>query len=124
VTAIGAVVGAVLDGLQLGGLADALASLGPVVLGVAVTAGLFFSLARVGTARWHDWDQRERRAMHPETPTLPDRSIAGAQAMLLIGGLVGLVLAVFGAGQAAGLVIVLGAAAGLLVWARRPFRNP
>jgi hypothetical protein len=124
VTAIGAVVGAVLDGLQLGGLADALASLGPVVLGVVVTAGLFFALARVGTARWHDWDQRERRAMHPETPTLPDRSIAGAQAMLLIGGLVGLVLAVFGAGQAAGLVIVLGAAAGLLVWARRPFRNP
>ena len=123
VTAIGSVIGAVLDGLQLGGLADALASLGPVVLGVAVTAGLFFALARVGTARWHDWDQRERRAMHPETPTLPDRSIAGAQAMLLIGGLVGLVLAVFGAGQAAALVIVLGAAAGLLVWARRPFRS-
>ena len=123
VTAIGAVVGAVLDGLQLGGLADALASLGPVVLGVAVTVGLFFALARVGTARWHDWDQRERRAMHPETPTLPDRSIAGAQAMLLVGGLVGLVLAVFGAGQAAALVIVLGAAAGLLVRARRPFRN-
>ena len=124
VTAIGAIVGAVLDWLPLGGAADALASLGPVVLGLALTVGLFYALAKVGTARWHDWDQRERRAMHPETPTLPDRSIAGAQAMLLVGGLVGLVLSVFGLGLAAALVIVLGAAAGLLVWARRPFRNP
>jgi hypothetical protein len=29
----------------------------------------------------------------------------------------------FGMAQAAGLVIVLGAAAGLVVWARRPFRS-
>lgn len=124
VTAIGAIVGAVLDWLPLGDAADALASLGPVTLGLALAFGLFYALARVGTARWHDWDQRERRAMHPETPALPDRSIAGAQAMLLSGGLVGLVLSVFGLGLAAALVIVLGAAAGLLVWARRPFRNP
>ncbi len=124
VTAIGAIVGAVLDWLPLGGAADALASLGPVTLGLALAFGLFYALAKVGTARWHDWDQRERRAMHPETPALPDRSIAGAQAMLLVGGLVGLVLSVFGLGLAAALVIVLGGAAGLLVWARRPFRNP
>jgi hypothetical protein len=60
--------------------------------------------------------------MHPETPTLPDRSIAGAQAMLLIGGVLGLVFAAFGWAVAAALVIVLGAAAGLIIWARRPFR--
>jgi hypothetical protein len=60
--------------------------------------------------------------MYPETLTLPDRSIAGAQAMLLIGGVLGLVFAAFGWALVAALVIVLGAAAGLIVWARRPFR--
>jgi hypothetical protein len=43
--------------------------------------------------------------------------------MLLVGGVIGLVLASFGLGPAAALVIVLGAAAGLVVWARRPFRS-
>jgi len=33
------------------------------------------------------------------------------------------VFAVFGWGPVAALVIVLGAAAGLIVWARRPFRQ-
>jgi hypothetical protein len=121
VTAFGAFLGAVLDWLPLGALADVLGSLGPVVLGLAVTVGLFYALAKVGLARWHDWDRRERRAMHPETPTLPDRSVAGGQAMLLVGGLLGLVFAAFGWGPASALVIVLGAAAGLLVWGR-PFR--
>ncbi len=122
VTASGAAIGAVLDWLPLGDVGDILASLGPVLLGLAVSIGLFYALAKIGLARWHDWDRRERRAMLPETPTLPDRSVAGAQAMLVVGGLIGLILAVFGAALAAGLVIVLGAAAGLIVWARRPFR--
>jgi hypothetical protein len=122
VTAIGTVIGAILDWLPLGELPDLLASLGPVILGLALTAGLFYALAKIGLARWHDWDRRERRAMLPEIPTLPDRSIAGGQAMLLVGGLIGLILAVFAEPIAAGLVIVLGAAAGLVVWARRPFR--
>jgi hypothetical protein len=122
VAAIGTVVGAVLDWLPLGGLADALASVGPVLLGLALTVILFYALAKVGLGRWHDWDRRERRAMYPETLTLPDRSIAGAQAMLLIGGVLGLVFAAFGWALVAALVIVLGAAAGLIVWARRPFR--
>ena len=122
VTVVGTVVGAVLDWLPLGGLADALASAGPVVLGLALTVGLFYAMAKVGIGRWHDWDRRERRQMHPETPTLPDRSIAGAQAMLLLGGVLGLVFAAFGWVLAAALVIVLGAAAGLIIWARRPFR--
>lgn len=122
VTAVGTVVGAVLDWLPLGGLAGALASVGPVLLGLALNVILFYALAKVGIGRWHDWDRRERRAMHPETPTLPDRSIAGAQAMVLIGGVLGLVFAAFGWALAAALVIVLGAAAGLIVWARRPFR--
>ena len=122
VTAIGAVIGAVMDSVGLGGLADVLASLGPVVLGLALTFGLSYALAKVGLARWHDWDRRERRAMHPETPSLPDRSIAGAQAMLLVAGVITLALSVFGLGLAAALVLVLGAAAGLVIWARRPFR--
>jgi hypothetical protein len=107
----------------LDGLADTLASLGPVLLGLALSAGLFYALAKVGLGRWHDWDRRERRAMHPETPLLPDRSKAGAQAMALVGGLLALVFAAFGWAAAAGITIVLGAAAGLIVWARRPFAS-
>jgi hypothetical protein len=121
VTAFSAVVGGVLESIGLGGVAEVFASLGPVVLGLAVTVGLFYALAKVGLGRWHDWDRRERRAMLPEVPTLPDRSVAGAQAMLLVGGLLGLVFAAFGWAPAAALMIVLGAAAGLIVWARRPF---
>ena len=123
VTAFGGVVGVVLGWLPFGDAAGLLGSLGPVVLGLAVTVALFFAVAKIGLGRWHDWDRRERRQMHPETPTLPDRSIAGAQAMLLVSGLLGLVFAVFGWGPATALVIVLGAAAGLIVWARRPFRS-
>jgi hypothetical protein len=121
VTAFSAVVGGLLESVGLGSLAELLASLGPVVLGLVVTVGLFYALAKVGLGRWHDWDRRERRAMLPEIPTLPDRSVAGAQAMLLVGGLLGLVFAAFGWAPAAALVIVLGATAGLIVWARRPF---
>ena len=102
VAAFEAVVGALLEFVGLGALADTLASIGPVVLGLALTVGLFYALAKVGIGRWHDWDRRERRAMHPETPQLPDRSKAGAQAMLLLGGLLGLVFAAFGWAPAAG----------------------
>ena len=122
VTAAGTVVGALLDWLPLGDIASRLARIGPVLLGMVLVVALYFALAKVGLARWHDWDRRERRAMHPESPVLPDRSLAGAQAMLLIGGLIGLLLASLGATLAAALVIVLGGAAGLIVWARRPFR--
>jgi uncharacterized membrane protein len=120
VTAIGTLVGAVLDALPLGDLADRLASVGPVVLGLGLVVGLFYALATVGQGRWHDWDRRERKAMLPETPDLPDRSMAIAQALLLVGGVIGLVLAAFGLGPPAGLAIALGAAAGLIVWARQP----
>ena len=123
VAAFEAVVGALLEFVGLGALADTLASLGPVVLGLALTLGLFYALAKVGIGRWHDWDRRERRAMHPETPLLPDRSKAGAQAMLLLGGLLALVFAAFGWAPAAGIAIVLGTGAGLIVWARRPFAS-
>jgi hypothetical protein len=121
VTAFGAVVGAVMETVGLGDLADALGGLGPVVLGLALTIALFYAVAKVGLGRWHDWDRRERRAMHPETPTLPDRSKAGAQAMALVGGLLAVVFAALGWAAAAMIAIVLGAAAGLIVWARRPF---
>jgi hypothetical protein len=121
VSAFETVVDSLLEWVGLGGLSDAVASLGPVVLGLAVTIALFYAMAKVGLGRWHDWDRRERRAMLPEIPVLPDRSMASAQAMLLVGGLLGLLFAAFGWGPAAGLVIVLGAAAGLILWARRPF---
>ena len=115
--------GAVLDWLGLEGLADGLGSLGPPVIGLALATGLFYALAKIGLGRWHDWDRRERRATHPEEPSQPDRSVAFAEALLLFGGLIGLVLAAFGAALAAGLVVILGAVAGLLVWIRRPFRS-
>ena len=99
-----------------------MASLGPPLLGLGLLFVLFFLLAKVGLGRWHDWDRRERRAMHPETPALPDRSRAAGQAFLLVAGFVGLTLATFGAGGASAIVIVLGAAAGLLLWVTRPFR--
>ncbi|HET9082970.1 MAG TPA: hypothetical protein VFN41_01100 [Candidatus Limnocylindrales bacterium] len=123
VSAFEAVVGGLLEFVGLGKLADTLAGIGPVLLGLALVGGLFYLLAKIGLGRWHDWDRRERRAMHPETPVLPDRSKAGAQAMALVGGLLGLVFAVFGWAAAAGIAIVLGAAAGLFVWARRPFAS-
>jgi hypothetical protein len=43
--------------------------------------------------------------------------------MSLVGGVLGLMFATFGWGAAAAVVIVLGGAAGLIVWARRPFRE-
>ena len=122
IVAIGTVVGAGLDWLGLEALADGLGGLGPALVGLALAIGLFYALAKVGLGRWHDWDRRERRATHPEIPTQPDRSIAGAQVLLLVGGLIGLILAEFGAAAAAGLVILLGMVAGTLVWVRRPFR--
>ena len=100
-----------------------LASLGAGPTRPRPAVGLFYALAKVGIGRWHDWDRRERRAMHPETPQLPDRSKAGAQAMLLLGGLLALVFAAFGWAPAAAIAIVLGTAAGLIVWARRPFAS-
>ena len=42
--------------------------------------------------------------------------------MPLVAGVISLVLSIFGLGLAAALVLVLGAAAGLIVRARRPFR--
>jgi hypothetical protein len=121
VTAFGAIVGALLESLGLGDLAEAVGSVGPVVLGSVLTVGLFYATTKVGLGRWHDWDRRERRAMHPETPALPDRSKAGAQALALVGGLLAVVFAAFGWPAPAAVTIVLGAAAGRMVWARRPF---
>ena len=123
IEAAASVIGALLGAVGQAGIADGLASLGPPVVALGLLGVLFFALAKVGTGRWHDWDHRERRAMHRETPTLPDRSIAAGQILLLVAGVVGLVLATFGAGPAAGLVIVLGAAAGLVIWAWRPLRS-
>ncbi len=120
ISGVGAVAGAALESLGLGPLAPGLASLGPVFLAITLTLALFLALAKVGLARWHDWDGRERRAMHPETPTLPDRSPTAGQALALCGGIIGLIAASFGSGPAAGLAIVLGGAAGALVWLSRP----
>lgn len=119
----GRIVGGLFGWVGLDGLARGLGSLGPVILGIALAVFLFYALVRVGLARWHDWDGRERRAMHPETPRLPDRSKALGEALLLVGGVITVVLASFGWGPAAALVLVLAAAAGLIVWVRRPFRE-
>jgi hypothetical protein len=121
--AVASIAGVLLSTIGLEDVGRGLASLGPPLLALALVVGLFFALAKVGLGRWHDWDRRERRAMHPEAPTLPDRSLAAGQAFLLVAGVVGLVLATFGAGPAAAIVIVLGAAAGLLIWVGRPFRT-
>jgi len=59
--------------------------------------------------------------MHPETPLWPDRTKPMAQALLLVGGLGGLVAACLGLPAVSGLLIVLGAAAGLIVWVTKPF---
>jgi hypothetical protein len=123
VVAIGAVLGAVLDWLTLGGLADWLATLGPVAIGLTLTVALFFALAKIGTGRWHDWDRRERRAALPEIPFEPDRSGAGAEALLLLGGLFGLWAASFGSVPATAVAIALGAIAGAVAWSRHAFRT-
>jgi uncharacterized membrane protein YfcA len=124
IDAVSAIAGAILATVGLEGLATTLASLGPPILAVVAWIVLVLILAKAGAARWHDWDARERRAMHPERPTLPDRSKAAAQAILLLGGLAGLGAAALGFGGVAALVIALGAAAGLVIWFRHPFRPP
>jgi hypothetical protein len=123
VEAAASIVGALLSTIGLTNVGRGLATLGPPLLALALLVGAFYALAKVGTARWHDWDQRERRAMHPETPTLPDRSRATGQAFLLLAGVAGLILAAFGAGPQAAVVIVLGAIAGLLIWFGGPARR-
>lgn len=116
---VGRLVGGTLDWLGLAPLADGLGSFGPVILAIALAIVSFHALAKVGTARWHDWDRRERRAMHPEAPVLPDRSRASGEALLLVGGLLGLVAASLGSGPAAALAILVAAAAGIVVRSRR-----
>jgi hypothetical protein len=123
IEAAASIAGALLSTIGLEDVGRGLATFGPPMLAFALVIALFFALTKVGLGRWHDWDRRERRAMHPEAPILPDRSLAAGQAFLLVAGLVGLVLATFGAGPAAAVVIVLGAAAGLMIWVGRPFRT-
>ena len=111
------------DAIGLGDVLAWLASFGPALVAGVFTVALFYALAKIGTGRWHAWDALERRAMLPETPMLPDRSLAAAQSIALVGGLVGLVLATFGFGIAMDVVIAVAAIAGILVWAARPFRG-
>jgi hypothetical protein len=122
VTGIGSVIGALFGWVGLERVADGLASLGPPLVGLTLLLGLFYALVKVGLGRWHDWDRRERRATHPEIPTQPDRSAAGGQALALVGGLLGLVVATLGWGLAAAVCVALGGAAGALAWAGHAFR--
>ena len=123
VVGIGTVIGAVLDWLTLDGLAHWLATLGPVLVGLGLSVSLFYALVKVGTSRWHEWDRRERRATHTEVPTEPDRSAAGGQALLLLGGVFGLMAASFGAISATIVTIALGAIAGGIAWSSHAFRT-
>ncbi len=123
IDAVSAIAGALLAAVGLEGLATFLASLGPPLLATAAWIVLVVILAKAGAGRWRDWDARERRAMHPERPALPDRSKPAAQAMLLVGGIAGLGAAALGSGGGAAVVIILGATAGLVIWYRRPFRQ-
>ncbi len=120
---IGALVQGLADAVGLGDQVAWLASFGPSLVAVAFTVVLFYVLAKIGTGRWHDWDVRERRAMLPEVPTLPDRSKAAAQSIALVGGLAGLVLGTFGLGIPMVLAIAVAAVAGTLVWAAHPFHG-
>ncbi len=122
--AIAGIAGTLLGVIGLGEAGIALSGLGPPLLAVALLLVLFFAMAKVGIGRWHDWDRRERRAMHPEQPKLPDRSRAAGDTLLLLAGLAGLILATLGAGPPAAIVILLGAVANLLIRAGRPFRPP
>ena len=81
-----------------------------------------FALVKIGTWRWGDWDRRERRAMLPEVPTLPDRSVVAGQSIAILGGLAGYVLASFGMGVAAGIVIAVAWLSGGIVWFTGAFR--
>ena len=120
---IGALVQGMADSVGLGDVTAWLASFGPALLAVGFTVLLFYVVANIGASRWHAWDARERRAMLPEIPILPDRSRAAAQSIALVGGLAGLILATFGFGIAMVLVITVSGVAGILVWARAPFRS-
>jgi hypothetical protein len=124
VVAIGTIVGTLLGGVGLDTLARGIGSLGPAMLGLALVIALFAALTRIGLARWHRWDARERRAMHPETVVPPSRSSAFAEAVLLVGGVIAVVAAMFGLGQASGVALALGGAAGLVLWIRGAQQHP
>ena len=88
--------------IGLGAVTAWLAEAGAGVLGALTVLVTTFALVKIGTWRWGDWDRRERRAMLPEVPTLPDRSMVAGQSIAILGGLAGYVLASFGMGVAAG----------------------
>jgi hypothetical protein len=121
---IGALIQGMADAIGLGDIVATIATFGPALLAAAFTLLLFFAMAKIGITRWHDWDRRERRAMLPERPALPDRSKAAAQALALTGGLAGLVLGSFGLAMPMVIVIAVAAVAGTLVWAVKPFARP
>jgi hypothetical protein len=115
---IGGLLQAMANALGRPGAVDWLAAIGPSLLGVASVFGLYYAVARVGHWRWHDWDRRERVLFRPETPTPPDRRRTAAQAILLVGGLGAVFLAILtGSERLTFAVWTVAAVAGLLRWA-------
>jgi hypothetical protein len=94
VGAFGRLVGAVGSALGLTGLLDAVGRLGEPLLGAALVVALFIALAAAGNARWDAWDRIERAGTRSETPVFASRRPAAAEAIALIGGLIGLWLSV------------------------------
>ena len=119
---VGDIIQALADAVGLGDLVRTLGGLGPALIGTILVILLFVLVHRIGTNRWHDWDEREAIAMLPETPRLPDRSRAAAFSVALVGGLLAVVLACFGIVIGAGLALIVGGLIGLVVWVVRPFR--
>ncbi len=94
VDAFGRLVGGLGNAVGADGLLDAVGRIGPPALGASLVVVLFGVLAAAGNRRWDGWDRRERVASRPETPTFASRRPAAGEALALVGGLVGLWLAV------------------------------
>jgi hypothetical protein len=86
---------------------DALRATGPVLLGALVPLVAAFLLYRRGVASWTAHDALERIAIRREAFAPAGRRSARSEGILLVGGLVGIVLA--------GLVVPLGVLVGWLV---------
>jgi hypothetical protein len=85
-----------LDSVGLHGISAWLGWLGPYLLGALVPIGAAFAIYSRGVGSWKTADAAERQGIRREVLGPTGRAWARSEAVLLIGGLVGLVIAAFG----------------------------
>src|SRR5690606_6030497 len=83
-----------------------------ILLGAAVIAGLYYSLALVGGAAWSRWDARERALARLERLPRADRDGPITFGVALLVGLIGIIATALTAGDPTRTVLVTAATIG------------